>query len=322
MKKFSVFIVLILLVIIGSIFAINTKSYSFIKDFFNSNPREIKENVIEEKNIDGIEDLIFIPGIKNFKKIFLNDMNNEKLIEVKIPENILYFYNYNPKTKAKKLIRKYPVAVGRITRQTPIGEGIVYTKGNIVFKRQYGPRAGTVIEKGHTKEGEEFDMPYDKMYGLYMVLNQSDSYVIHSTTEDWRIGYAVSGGCVRMLIPDMQELFPLVDPPVKVKVIYELFKINNGMLTVYPDIYRRNYSLYSALIEFFNEKKINPVIFDQDKIRKSLFRQLPVSIDLNDVLHDYFISLDLTYDEIKIKYKELLENNRITKLDEFFVKGN
>ena len=53
--------------------------------------------------------------------------------------------------------------------------------------------------------------------------------------------------------------------------------------------------------------------------KKALFNQLPMSISLNEVLHDYFISLDLTYDEIKIRYKELLENSRIKKIDDFFV---
>lgn len=319
MRKFTLFLVLIIVIMLGFIIIFNKASYSFFKELLIKRSNKSPEKIIMDKNIDGIEDLIFIPDIKNFKKYFLRRLNNNYLIVVRIPENILYFYKYNHIKKEQILLKQFPVTVGRLTRQTPIGEGIVYTKGHIFFKHIYGTNAGRVIEKGHTEDDEEFDIPYEKMFGLYMVINQSDAYVIHSTTEDWKIGSAASSGCVRMLIPDMLALYPYIRPPIKVIIKYELFKLENGMLTVFPDIYRRHYSLYSALMEFFRNENINTIIFDTEKIKKVLFRPLPVTISLNEILHDYFISRRLSYEQIHIKYKDILQGEKIAKINDFFI---
>ena len=319
MRKFTLFLVLIIVIMLGFIIIFNKASYSFFKELLIKRSNKSPEKIIMDKNIDGIEDLIFIPDIKNFKKYFLRRLNNNYLIVVRIPENILYFYKYNHIKKEQVLLKQFPVTVGRLTRQTPIGEGIVYTKGHIVFRHIYGTNAGRVIEKGHTEDDEEFDIPYDKMFGLYMVINRSDAYVIHSTTEDWKIGQAASSGCVRMLIPDMLAFYPYIRTPIKVIIKYELFKLENGMLTVFPDTYRRYYSLYSALMEFFRNENINTVIFDTEKIKKVLFRPLPVTISLNEILHDYFISRKLSYEQIHIKYKDILQGEKIAKINDFFI---
>ena len=152
-----------------------------------------------------------------------------------------------------------------------------------------------------------------------MLVNQADSYVIHSTTEDWKIGMAVSKGCVRILIPDMLALYPYIKPPIKVIIKYNAFELEHDMLTIYPDIYRKHFTLSSALIEFLEKNNINPVIFDIDKIKKLLFNPLPATVSLNEMLHDYFTGKNITYNQIKIQYKDLLKDKKITKINDFLI---
>lgn len=315
MKK-NIPIILIILIITLVTLSINKSSYSFIKKFLIKNISK-SEDIIIEKNIDDIEDLIFIPKMKDFKKYFLNKINNSQLIIVEIPENILNFYKYNLKAEKYNLIKQYPVAVGKPRTPTPIGEGIIYTKGHIFFKYKYGTNSGKIIQYGHNKYGEKIIIPYEKMFGLYMIVNQSDAYVIHSTTEDWKIGEAVSGGCVRMFIPDMIDLYKFVRSPVKVIINYNLFKLEKDLLTVYPDIYNKHISLYLALNKFLKNNNINPVIFNTDKLKQVLYSSLPVTFSLNEILHDYFLQQNISFNQIKLKYKNPLKEKTITKINEF-----
>jgi len=315
MKKLGLVIFLFLTGIFIILFS-NGISYSFFKKLLTKNTQfYIKKFFPKKEKIEDIEDLIYIPK-KDYKKIFLKKINTFQKIIISIPENILYFYIYNPKTKTYKLLKKYPVSVGRYTRQTPIGEGIIYTKGHIVFKRIYGKNAGEVITKGHDKDGNEFEIPYEKMFGLYMIVNRSDAYVIHSTTEDWKIGQPVSSGCVRMLIPDMLSLYPYVKPPIRVKIEYSLFKLNGEMLTIFPDIYHKYFSIQMALLKFLKQNNINPLIFDTAKIKRALFNPLPITISLNNLLHDFFIEKKLTFDKIRIIYQKNSEEFPIKKFDD------
>lgn len=319
MRKHARSIILTIFIIQGLILILGETSYSFIRNIIINKTTEIHENLDTEKNIDDFEDLIHIPPIKNFRNILLKKINKKQLIIIRIPENILSFHQYSYKKRKLILSKQFPVAVGRLTKKTPIGEGIIYTKGHIFFRYKYGTNAGKIVKHGHTKYGKEFEMPYDKMFGLYMVVNQADSYVIHSTTEGWKIGTAVSAGCVRMLIPDMLELYPYIKPPVKIIIKYEIFQLERDMITIYPDIYRKYMSFSSALMEFLKQKNINPIILDTSKIEKTLFQPLPATISINEMLHDYFISRNITYDKIKIKYKDLLKDKKITRINDFFI---
>lgn len=319
MKHILMITSIIILLCIVIILSFNNTSYSLIKDFFiKKDIRSISDH--EEQNIVDIEDLIFIPKIKNFKKIFLKKINTSHLITVNIPENILYLHRYNWKKKDYSAIKQYPVAVGKKRTPSPIGEGIVYTKGRIFFRYKYGTNTGKIVTHGDNKYGIKEKIPYEKMFGLYMIVNQTDAYVIHSTTEDWLIGEPVSGGCVRMLIPDMLELYPYIDPPIKVIINYSLFKLENDLLTVYPDIYNKYISINSAFIDFLKENKINPIIFSDEKIKKAFYSKLPATISLNDLLHDYFVERKITFNKIQIEYKDVLQNvHNYTKIDEIII---
>ncbi|MBU1075859.1 MAG: L,D-transpeptidase [Spirochaetes bacterium] len=319
MRRIFTISTILFLTVISLILLVNKSSYSFIKEFFIRNNIKEKNVITIEKNIDDIEDLVFIPKIKDFKKYFLKKINTSLLVKVKIPENVLYLYGYNEKKDEYTLLKQYPVAVGKPHTKTPAGEGIIYTKGPVKFKYKFGTNTGGTIKFGHDRDGKKFQIPYDQMFGLFMTVNQSDAYVIHSTTEDWKIGEAVSGGCVRMLIPDMLDLYRYIKTPIKVMIEYSLFTLDKDLLTIYPDIYREHTSLYSALLEFLNDHDIPPIIFDNEKLKNTVTRDLPATISLNEILHKYFTERSISFNRIKLEYGDLLKERKITRINELFL---
>ncbi len=316
MKKFIYIIIFIMNLFLLFILFNERISYSFLKSINNKKNNVNAEKKIKQETISDIEDNIYIPPIKNFKEIFLKKINFNNYIEIVIPENVLKFYRYNNNTGEFEVSKIYPVSVGRYTRQTEIGDGIIYTKGHIYFKHHYGTNQGKIIPVGHDKYGNPFRIPYEKMFGLYMIINQTDKFVIHSTTETWRIGMPVSSGCVRMLINDMLELYPLIHPVIKVSIRYRLFKLESNLLTAYPDIYKKTTDIYHDFIIFLKEHKFDPIIFDKRKIKQFLYADLPYTTDLNDLLINYFSSRNITVD--KLQGKQF--NIRVDKEKEFLPK--
>jgi L,D-transpeptidase ErfK/SrfK len=88
--------------------------------------------------------------------------------------------------------KTYPVAAGKWTDLTPVGEW-------------------RIIDKGY-KVGGPFG-------SRWMALNVPwGNYGIHGTDRPWSIGSYASAGCVRMFDEDVEELYDLVEIGTKVKI--------------------------------------------------------------------------------------------------------
>lgn len=89
-----------------------------------------------------------------------------------------------------KVVKQYPIAIGKWHTPTPIGEFAIIDK-------DYAP-------------GGAFG-------SRWMGLNVPwGGYGIHGTNRPWSIGTAASAGCIRMFNEDVEELFELV--PIKTRV--------------------------------------------------------------------------------------------------------
>lgn len=100
-------------------------------------------------------------------------------------------YNIDVNTKSRiltlfnngKLIKQYPVAVGKSSTPTPLGHFVIIKKG--LWGEQFG--------------------------GHFMQLNvPSGIYGIHGTDKPWSISKAISNGCIRMYNKDAAELYNTV----------------------------------------------------------------------------------------------------------------
>jgi len=126
-----------------------------------------------------------------------------------------------------KIIRNYPVAIGKPSSPTPLGE----TEIGIKLKYPTYFSSAQPIPPG----------PKNPLGSRWLGLGWP-RYGIHGTNKPDRIRWAVSKGCIRMHNKDVEELFELVSSGTPVKIIYktvELFSSSGDTLrvAVHPDIY-------------------------------------------------------------------------------------
>jgi lipoprotein-anchoring transpeptidase ErfK/SrfK len=106
--------------------------------------------------------------------------------------------------KHLKKAKTYSVAVGQIGLETPAGLYHVQNKAenpawHVPLSAWAGSLAGKVIPAGD---------PGNPIKSRWMGI--FDGAGIHGTSEDASIGSAASHGCIRMHIPDVEELYPQV----------------------------------------------------------------------------------------------------------------
>jgi lipoprotein-anchoring transpeptidase ErfK/SrfK len=102
-----------------------------------------------------------------------------------------------------RLARTYPIAVGMAGLETPAGLHHILDKQvdpawHVPHSSWAGSLAGKVIPPG----------PQDPLVARWMAIDdQGDG--IHGTNEPGSIGSAASHGCIRMLVPDVIQLYSL-----------------------------------------------------------------------------------------------------------------
>jgi lipoprotein-anchoring transpeptidase ErfK/SrfK len=105
--------------------------------------------------------------------------------------------------KNLKLAKTYRIAVGQAGLETPAGEYTINDKQvnpswHVPLSPWAGALAGHIIPPG----------PADPIKARWMGF--FDGAGIHGTAETWSIGSAASHGCIRMTIPDVEDLYPRV----------------------------------------------------------------------------------------------------------------
>jgi len=128
-------------------------------------------------------------------------------IVVDRPAFKLYLYQH------LSLTHTYGIAVGRAGLETPAGLHHILDKQvnpawHVPLSSWAGSLAGQVIPPG----------PQDPLVARWMGIDdQGDG--IHGTNEPWSIGSAASHGCIRMLVPDVIQLYSLTPLGTPVYVV-------------------------------------------------------------------------------------------------------
>lgn len=143
-------------------------------------------------------------------------------IVINLPSRMLELYS------GDTLVKQYPVAIGKPSTPTPLGEFSILDKE--VNPTWIPPVLGTPVASGPDNPLGYRWMRFFELYG------------IHGTNAPWSIGKVVSNGCIRMIEENVEELFPLVKYGTPVKIIYDRIKINidnkgQATILIYPDVY-------------------------------------------------------------------------------------
>lgn len=141
---------------------------------------------------------------------------------INLPSRTLGLYS------GERLVKEYPVAIGKPSTPTPLGNYAVTEKEiNPVW---IPPGRGISVPSGP-------DNPLGYRWMGFLPL-----YGIHGTNAPWTIGQAVSNGCIRMQEADAEELYEWIGYGTAVNVTYERIIVRidgSGQVSVgvYPDIY-------------------------------------------------------------------------------------
>ena len=167
------------------------------------------------------------------------------------PEIVLNIPEYTLRLiDGKTPLKQYEVAVGTPIEQTPVGKFAVTLKE---VNPTWYPASG-FVDKTPVPPGP--DNPLGSRW-----IEFAPGFGIHGTYKVWTVDYPVSGGCVRMYNPDVEELYSLVDIGTPVTTIYETITFaerkDSLYVRIFSDIYEKNTTTrekFTALIAPYKEE--------------------------------------------------------------------
>ena len=169
-------------------------------------------------------------------------------IVINLPSRTLEFYS------AGKLIKVYPVAIGKAATPSPVGDFSVANKE--YNPAWYPPKGGQVIPSGPDNPLGYRWMEFAPLYG------------IHGTNAPWAIGSAVSNGCIRMFEADVEEVFEVIPQGTPVRITYDTIKIRADeeqlYIGVYPDVYGYGKPTVKEIKQKFNSFGVGEWFSDQE----------------------------------------------------------
>ena len=148
-------------------------------------------------------------------------------VVLNLAEYRLYYYP-EPKDGEPAYVMTYPISIGRMDWETPLGMTEVIAK--VVDPAWYPPKS---VREEHAANGDPLPAivpagPQNPL-GRFAMRLSMPGYLIHSTNRPAGVGMRVSHGCVRMFPEDIEFLFGLVGVKTKVRIINEPLKFGwNG----------------------------------------------------------------------------------------------
>ena len=146
-------------------------------------------------------------------------------IVVNLPEHRLYYFP-KPKKGEKPVVITYPVSIGKMDWNTPLGQTQIISKQK--HPSWYPPES---VRKEHIANGDPLpkvvpagpDNPLGD-YAMRLAVG-GGSYMLHGTNNPMAVGMAITHGCIRMYPEDVAALFPLVPVGTKVWLINDPVKV-------------------------------------------------------------------------------------------------
>lgn len=199
---------------------------------------------------------------------------DHRKIVINIPSRTLWVYENN------KIVRYFPVGVGRPGFPTPLGRFRVIRKVvNPAWENPYKPSGRSRISPGrHNPLGTRWIgfKPY-----------RGGEYGIHGTNRPGSVGRFSSHGCVRMKIPDAEALFDLVDIGTPVEVVYELVLVRRHKdkvrVQVFPDVLRKGKPKLETVVQQIRQEFPTAQV-DMDRLKAALQRPIQKPVEVGTIV--------------------------------------
>ena len=179
--------------------------------------------------------------------------------------------------------RRYPLAAGKRDWETPTGN---YKILNKIKNPTWRIPASIVEEMGYSPDGYTYEVPPgpDNPLGAYWMATSAPGVGLHATTAPGSIGRYASHGCLRMFPEHIEELFPLVEVGMPIKIIYKPLKValtpdNRVFLQVHGDYYRRIPDKFKELEALLKKNQLDGLV-DWDKVKRVLKEREGVAVDV------------------------------------------
>jgi L,D-transpeptidase ErfK/SrfK len=157
-------------------------------------------------------------------------------VVLNLAEYRLYYF---PKVKEGETayVMTYPISIGRMDWETPLGKTSVISK--VRNPSWYVPKS---VLAEHEADGNPLPRIVppgpDNPLGEYAMRLGLPGYLIHGTNRPAGVGMRVTHGCVRMFPEDIEFLFGKIDLNTVVRIINEPIKMgwsgNNLVMEVHP----------------------------------------------------------------------------------------
>jgi L,D-transpeptidase ErfK/SrfK len=176
-------------------------------------------------------------------------------IIVNIPEHRIYYFP-KPKKGQTPTVVTYPVSIGKMDWQTPMGlTHVVSKEKNPTWNPPASVRAEHLANNDPLPAGVIKSGP-DNPLGLFamrLAIHPGD-YLIHGTNNPLAVGMAVTHGCIRMYPEDVAAIFPTVPVGTKVYLINVPLKVafvdGDLLLEAHPPVDAQGQTIDPVLSKF------------------------------------------------------------------------
>lgn len=209
-----------------------------------------------------------------------------------VPEMRIYFFP-PAKNNEPRVVRTYPVSVGRMDWSTPLGKATVASK-----QKDPAWRPPKSIREEAAARGEilpEIVPPGpNNPLGQYALRLSVPGYLIHGTDKPWGIGMRVTHGCLRLYPEDSEAIYHDVPVGTQVQIVNQPVKVGWATGTLYmevhppldEDIARKNTLMNIALDVLDSALLKHRVPVSGSAIKRAVLEQtgMPVPISRNAVV--------------------------------------
>jgi L,D-transpeptidase ErfK/SrfK len=225
---------------------------------------------------------------------FIIPRAERKGVVLNLPEMRLYYF-YKSGSEREPMVKSYPVSVGRMNWNTPLGKARIERKDRDPSWRPPESLKLEAIAAGEPLPDVVLPGP-DNPLGRYALRLSIPGYLIHSTNKPYGVGMRVTHGCVRMYPEDIEELFPIIPIHTMVQIVNQPIKLGWQDKTLFLEVHplmdedlEKNQNLKCIAYEMILEEIENKdAILDIKTIKRALQEKSGMPVPITVFVADGF----------------------------------